>query len=87
MREPHTCGLGSPRVSLAIDRDGDGDSDGNAFGYLGTSPAFAACPQRTWLFEDFTGGDSITGPGPSPSINTIGGAEAGGPPTSSSNGT
>jgi hypothetical protein len=79
-REPHTCGLGSPRISLAIDREGDGDSDGNAFGYLGTSPAFSLCPIRTWLFEDLKGGDGITGLGPSPSLNTLGGAEPGGPP-------
>jgi hypothetical protein len=79
-REPHSCGLGSPRMSLAIDRDGDGDSDGNAFGYVGTSPNFTACLQRTWIYEDFTGGDTITGLGPFPSANTLGGAEPGGPP-------
>jgi hypothetical protein len=64
---PHSCGVGSPRMSLAIDRDGDGDSDGNAFGYVGTSPNFTTCPQQTWLYEDFTGGDGITGLGPFPS--------------------
>jgi hypothetical protein len=80
LREPHSCGLGSPRISLAIDTDGDGRSDGNAFGYAGTSPDFSACVMRTWLHEDFTGGDSITGPGPLPSLNTLGGAEPGGPP-------
>jgi hypothetical protein len=79
-REPHTCGVGSPRMALAIDRDGDGRSDGNAFGYLGTSPSFTACPQRTWIYEDFTGGDTITGPGLTPSLNTLGGAQPGGPP-------
>jgi hypothetical protein len=80
-REPHSCGIGSPRMSLAIDRDGDGDSDGNAFGYVGTSPGFVACPMRTWLYEDFTGGDSITGAGPLPSANPPGvPGEPGGPP-------
>lgn len=58
---PHSCGVGSPRMALAIDRDGDGDSDGNAFGYFGTFPAFAACPMETWLYEDYTGPDSISG--------------------------
>jgi hypothetical protein len=81
-REPHTCGLGSPRIALAVDTDGDGDgdSDGNAFGYLGTSPAFTPCAMGTWLFEDFTGGDGITGLGPLSSVDTLGGAEPGGPP-------
>jgi hypothetical protein len=67
----HSCGIGSPRFALAIDRDGDGDSDGNAFGYVGTSPSFVGCPQRTWLYEDGTGGDGITGLGPFPS-GTVG---------------
>jgi hypothetical protein len=58
---PHTCGVGSPRMALAIDRDGDGDSDGNAFGYFGTPPNFTQCPRQVWLYEDFTGPDSITG--------------------------
>jgi hypothetical protein len=71
-REPHSCGQGSPRMSLAVDRDGDGKSDGNAFGYVGTSPNFVACPQRVWIYEDFTGGDTITGPGPGVSTNPPG---------------
>jgi hypothetical protein len=80
-REPHSCGVGSPRMALAIDRDGDGDSDGNAFGYVGTSPNFVACPQRVWIYEDFTGGDTITGPGPGVSTNPPGvPGEPGGPP-------
>ncbi|MGH3118109.1 MAG: hypothetical protein ACRDQ2_13550, partial [Gaiellales bacterium] len=54
-------------MALAIDRDGDGDSDGAAFGYVGTFPNFDTCPQETWIYEDFTGGDTITGPGPFPS--------------------
>lgn len=69
---PHSCGSGSPRMALAIDRDGDGDSDGNAFGYFGTFPAFVGCPVETWLYEDYTGPDSITGLGnglfPSPPL-------------------
>lgn len=61
---PKTCIGGAPRVQLAIDLDGDGDSDGNALGYFGPSPAFTGCPPNTWLYEDFTGGDPITGLGP-----------------------
>src|SRR5205085_8556407 len=30
-----TCSGGSPRFQLAIDTDGDGTSNGNAFGYVG----------------------------------------------------
>lgn len=61
---PKTCIGGSPRLQLAIDLDGDGQPDGNAFGYFGTNPSFAGCPMQTWLYEDFTGGDGITGLGP-----------------------
>ena len=30
-----TCQNGGPRIDLAIDRNGDGNFDGNAFGYVG----------------------------------------------------
>jgi hypothetical protein len=33
-------GGGSPRFQVALDNDGDGDSDGNVFVYLGTPPNF-----------------------------------------------
>lgn len=84
-KAPHSCGVGSPRMALAIDRDGDGDSDGNAFGYFGTSPAFSGCPPEVWLYEDYTGPDSISGlstaPGPSfPAPGTLGPSLAGGFP-------
>ena len=61
---PKSCVGGSPRYQLAIDTNGDGTSDGNAFGYFGASPNFTGCPMETWLYEDLTGpGDiSITGP-------------------------
>jgi len=49
-----SCGGGSPRIQLAIDVDGDGTSDGNAFGYTGPFPNFTGCPADTWLFEDLT---------------------------------
>lgn len=49
-----SCGGGSPRYQLAIDTDGDGMSNGNAFGYVGPFPSFTGCPDDTWLFEDLT---------------------------------
>jgi hypothetical protein len=53
-----TCQLGSPRYQLAIDTDGDGNSNGNAFGYLGLTPSFI-CPTATnnWEYEDLTDAD------------------------------
>jgi hypothetical protein len=51
---PKTCGLGSPRIQLAVDIDGDGDSNGNAFGHIGPSPAFTGCQMNKWVTEDLT---------------------------------
>jgi hypothetical protein len=51
---PKTCGVGSPRIQLAIDTDGNGQSNGNAFGYIGPSPQFTDCPQNVWIFQDLT---------------------------------
>jgi hypothetical protein len=48
------CGLGSPRIQLAIDTDNDGVSNGNAFGTIGPSPAFTGCQQNKWVTEDLT---------------------------------
>lgn len=50
------CVGGSPRIQLRVDTDGDGNSNGNAFGYLGaTNNAFEyICPQESWTFEDLT---------------------------------
>ena len=61
---PKSCFGGAARLQLAIDLNGDGEPEGNAFGYFGTFPSFANCPTQTWLYEDLTGGDSITGAGP-----------------------
>ena len=47
-----SCGGGSPRVQLAIDLNGDGVPDGNAFGYTG--PPFAGCPPNNWQYDDVT---------------------------------
>jgi hypothetical protein len=54
-----SCVGGSPRLQLAVDTDGDGVSNGNAFGYFGPSPSFTGCPPQTWLSEDFTGAGDI----------------------------
>jgi hypothetical protein len=64
---PKTCIGGSPRFQLAIDLDGDGDSDGNAFGDTGVNGSGSGCPPETWLYEDLTGGDGVTGLGLFPS--------------------
>jgi hypothetical protein len=50
-----TCGGGSTRFQLGIDTNGDGKSDGNAFGYVGDKPGGAGgCVSNTWIYEDMT---------------------------------
>jgi len=66
-----TCIGGSPRFQLAIDRDGDGDSDGNVFLDTGINGSGTGCPPETWLYEDFTGGDGVTGLGAFPSSGFV----------------
>lgn len=51
---PKDCGGGSPRIQLRVDLDGDGMSDGNAFGTIGPSPFFTGCQQDQWVTEDLT---------------------------------
>lgn len=51
---PKTCTLGSPRISLRIDSDGDGDVDFNAQGNLGPLPFGGGCVTGTWTFADLT---------------------------------
>jgi hypothetical protein len=48
-----TFAFGTPRIQLAIDTDGDGDSNGNAFGYLGDKPFGGLCG-NAWRLEDMT---------------------------------
>jgi hypothetical protein len=61
---------GSPRIQLAIDLDGDRRTD--VFLNTGVQGSGAGCPPHTWLYEDLTGGDGITGLGlfPSPPFTT-----------------
>jgi hypothetical protein len=47
-----TCGGGSPRIQLAIDLDGDGDSEGNLHGHV--SPPWAGCEMEEWVYENLT---------------------------------
>jgi len=49
-----SCGGGSTRVQLGIDRDGDHKFDGNAFGYVGDKPFGGGCPSGEWVYEDMT---------------------------------
>jgi len=43
-----TCVGGSPRVSIGIDTDGDGDRDGSIWAYFGVDSAGAPCVPGTW---------------------------------------
>lgn len=68
---PKTCIGGSPRLQLAIDLDGDGVSNGNVFLDTGINGSGSGCPPETWLYEDLTGGDGVTGLGGSPSTGFV----------------
>jgi hypothetical protein len=49
-----TCAGGSPRFQLAIDTDGDGNSNGNAFGYVGHAGFGGGCVSGVWDFVDMS---------------------------------
>jgi hypothetical protein len=49
-----SCGGGSPRIELAIDTDGDGQPNGNAFGYVGHTGFGGGCVTGVWDFVDMT---------------------------------
>lgn len=49
-----SCSGGSPRVQVGIDRNGDGNFDGNAFGYVGHLPFGAGCITGEWDIIDMT---------------------------------
>jgi hypothetical protein len=51
---PGTCQNGGPRIQLAIDLDGDGNSNGNAFGYVGNAGFGAGCVSGEWDVIDMT---------------------------------
>ena len=48
---PRTCGGGSPRITLLIDSDGDGDTDFAAHGHV-NPPVYTACVPNKWRYED-----------------------------------
>ena len=48
-----TCGAGSPRVSLLIDSDGDGNTDFASHGHV-NPPTHAGCTPNRWATEDLT---------------------------------
>jgi len=49
-----TCAGGSPRIQIGIDRDGNGQFDGNAFGYVGHAPFGTGCITAEWDVIDMT---------------------------------
>lgn len=53
-----SCGGGSPRVSLAIDTDGNGASNGNLNAYAGPHPTYTGCPNGVWSHYDLLDGAS-----------------------------
>jgi hypothetical protein len=48
---PRTCGGGSPRVTLLVDSDGDGNTNFAAHGH---PVPFMGCPTNTWVYENLT---------------------------------
>jgi len=51
---PRTCFAGSPRITLLIDSDGDGDTDFAAHGHVNPGGNFTACVANKWKYEDLT---------------------------------
>jgi hypothetical protein len=49
-----TCAAGSPRVTLLVDSDGDGDTDFAAHGHVNPGGNYTACPMNMWTYEDLT---------------------------------
>lgn len=45
------CGVGSPRMQIAVDTDGDGASDGSIFAHRDAS--FGGCPAQEWVHHEF----------------------------------
>jgi hypothetical protein len=49
---PRTCGGGSPRISLAIDGNGDGTADFTAHGHV--NPPYVGCLTNRWVYQDLS---------------------------------
>jgi hypothetical protein len=48
---PRSCGGGSPRITLLVDAEGDGDTDFAAHGHV-NPPVYAGCVMDKWKYED-----------------------------------
>ena len=48
---PKTCAAGSPRITLLIDADGDGQFDFAAHGHV-NPPTFTGCLMNKWVYND-----------------------------------
>ena len=53
---PRSCLAGSPRVTLLVDSNGDGNTDFAAHGHVNPGGNYAACPTNMWRYEDLTDG-------------------------------
>jgi len=51
---PRTCFGGSPRVTLLVDSDGDGNTDFAAHGHVNPAGNYTACAMNKWRYEDLT---------------------------------
>jgi hypothetical protein len=52
-----SCGGGSPRITLLVDADGDGEFDqeaGSDFAAHGHIASFTGCPPGKWVYENLT---------------------------------
>jgi len=54
---PRSCGGGSPRVSLQVDSNGDGQPDFTLHGHVNPLLNYAGCPSDKWVYEDL--GDDL----------------------------
>ena len=52
---PKTCFGGSPRITLRVDADGDGQADFSAHGHV--NPPYSGCPTNKWVYQDL--GDDL----------------------------
>ena len=51
---PRTCFGGSPRITLLIDSNDDGNTDFAAHGHVNPGGNFTACATNMWKYEDLT---------------------------------
>jgi hypothetical protein len=47
---PKSCFGGSPRITLLVDADGDGNFDFSAHGHV--NPPYSGCPTNKWVYQD-----------------------------------